>query len=80
MRSDDAATEGQENGVAVGSGGDELFGERFDLGHALEPLPWRKEEGDWLRVGGERCEKALVPKGPDLRGGDDEGLEWLRRG
>jgi len=41
---DDAATEGEEECVAVGSGGGELLGERFDARHALVALACGVEE------------------------------------
>ena len=43
----DAATEGEEQRVAVGSGGGELLGEGFDAAHAFVTLAAGEKEDSW---------------------------------
>jgi hypothetical protein len=72
---DDAATEGEEESVAVGSGGAELLREGFDAAHALVALARGVKEDGWRFFEG--GEEGLRPEGPDVGRGDDEGAEGL---
>ena len=69
---DDAAAEGEQDGVAVGTGVGELLGEGLDVGEALVALAGREEEDGGLGVGREGCEECFVPERPDVGRGDDE--------
>ena len=76
---DDSATEGEEEGVAVGSGEGELLGEGLDGSHAFVGLAGGVEEDYGLAgaFGGEGGEDGLGPQLPDLGRGDDEGAVGL---
>ena len=76
---DDAAAEGEEDGVAVGPGESELLGEGLDCGETLVRFAGGEKQGCWLLVAGEGREEAIVPERPDCGRGDDEEAEGLSR-
>src|SRR5579884_239168 len=69
---DDTASEGEQDGVAVGPGVDQLLGKGFDLSHALVALAGGMEEDEWVLSFWKAGKEALVPERPYLRRGDDE--------
>src|SRR5258708_15636498 len=72
---EDAATEGEEERVAVSARGGELLGEGFDAAHALVRFAAGQEENVWRFF--ERVQEGLRPESPDIGRGNDEGAKRL---
>ena len=76
---DDAAAEGEQDGVAVGPGEGKLLGEGLDRGKALVRFARGEKEHGGLMGRRKAGEEGLVPERPDLRRGDDEEARSLSR-
>lgn len=69
---EDAAAEGEQDGVAIGTGEGQLVGKGLDAGEALVGFAGPEKEHGGASVGVEGLEDGLRPEAPDRGRGDQE--------